>query len=115
MRSSTEPPSLIIRPRLTIPNEAQREKAIAGLSSELASAINEVAGEEIALAHHGSVAREKRAAIEERLKQPDAAAGFILDAMREPEPDPAAETLFPAIYADLRTNPRFLFFRLIAP
>ena len=43
------------------------------------------------------------------------AAGFILDAMREPEPDPAAETLFPAIYADLRTNPRFLFFRLIAP
>ncbi|HXL89016.1 MAG TPA: methyltransferase domain-containing protein [Streptosporangiaceae bacterium] len=43
------------------------------------------------------------------------AAGFILDVMREPEPDPAAEALFPAVYADLRTNPRFLFFRLIAP
>ncbi len=38
------------------------------LAERLASAINEVAGEEIALAHHGSVAREKRAQIEERLK-----------------------------------------------
>jgi ATP-dependent Lhr-like helicase len=39
------------------------------LAERLASAINDLAGEEIALAHHGSVAREKRAQIEERLKQ----------------------------------------------
>ena len=38
------------------------------LAERLASAINEVAGEELALAHHGSVAREKRQQIEERLK-----------------------------------------------
>ena len=38
------------------------------LSERLASALNEVAGEELALAHHGSVAREKRQVIEERLK-----------------------------------------------
>jgi ATP-dependent Lhr-like helicase len=39
------------------------------LAERLASAINELAGEEIALAHHGSVAREKRALIEDRLKR----------------------------------------------
>ncbi|MCC6553593.1 MAG: DEAD/DEAH box helicase, partial [Polyangiaceae bacterium] len=38
------------------------------LSERLAAAINEAAGEEIALAHHGSVSREARQAIEERLK-----------------------------------------------
>ena len=38
------------------------------LAERLASALNEVAGEELALAHHGSVAREKRQVIEERLK-----------------------------------------------
>ena len=38
------------------------------LAERLASALNEVAGDEIALAHHGSVAREKRQVIEERLK-----------------------------------------------
>ena len=38
-------------------------------AARLATAINEVAGEEIAPAHHGSVAREKRAQIEERLKE----------------------------------------------
>ncbi|HTR04542.1 MAG TPA: DEAD/DEAH box helicase [Thermoanaerobaculia bacterium] len=38
------------------------------LAERLAAAINETAGEEIALAHHGSVAREKRREIEERLK-----------------------------------------------
>jgi ubiquinone/menaquinone biosynthesis C-methylase UbiE len=43
------------------------------------------------------------------------AARFTMDIMSEPEPDPAAEKLFPAVYADLCTNPRFLFFRLIAP
>jgi ATP-dependent Lhr-like helicase len=39
------------------------------LAERLAGAINEAAGEEIALAHHGSVAREQRAAIEDRLKR----------------------------------------------
>jgi SAM-dependent methyltransferase len=43
------------------------------------------------------------------------AAGFALDVIAEPQPDPAAESLFPSAYADLRTNPRFLFFRLTAP
>ena len=39
------------------------------LAERLAGAINEIAGEEIALAHHGSVAREQRAGIEDRLKR----------------------------------------------
>src|SRR3989441_6081011 len=39
------------------------------LAERLASALNETAGEEIALAHHGSVAREKRLEIEDRLKR----------------------------------------------
>jgi SAM-dependent methyltransferase len=43
------------------------------------------------------------------------AAGFALDVVDEPQPDPDAQRLFPAAYADLCTNPRFLFFRLIAP
>jgi len=38
------------------------------LAERLASALNELAGEELALSHHGSVAREKRQLIEERLK-----------------------------------------------
>ena len=38
------------------------------LAERLASALNDLAGEELALAHHGSVAREKRQVIEERLK-----------------------------------------------
>ncbi|MEO8904715.1 MAG: DEAD/DEAH box helicase [Polyangiaceae bacterium] len=42
------------------------------LAERLASALNDLAGEELALAHHGSVAREKRQVIEERLK-----AGFL--------------------------------------
>ena len=41
------------------------------LAERLATALNDLAGEEIALAHHGSVAREKRAMIEERLKRGD--------------------------------------------
>ncbi|MEP6993640.1 MAG: DEAD/DEAH box helicase, partial [Acidobacteriota bacterium] len=41
------------------------------LAERLAAAINESAGEEIALAHHGSVAREKRQEIEDRLKRGD--------------------------------------------
>ncbi|HWZ91244.1 MAG TPA: DEAD/DEAH box helicase [Polyangiaceae bacterium] len=38
------------------------------LAERLASALNDEAGQELALAHHGSVAREKREVIEERLK-----------------------------------------------
>ncbi|AKF07382.1 DEAD/DEAH box helicase [Sandaracinus amylolyticus] len=38
------------------------------LAERLATALNDVAGDEIALAHHGSVAREQRQQIEERLK-----------------------------------------------
>ena len=38
------------------------------LAERLASALNELAGDELALAHHGSIAREKRQLIEERLK-----------------------------------------------
>ncbi len=38
------------------------------LSERLATALNEAAGEELALSHHGSVAKEARSAIEERLK-----------------------------------------------
>ncbi len=41
------------------------------LAERLAGALNELAGEEIALAHHGSVARETRAMIEDRLKRGD--------------------------------------------
>jgi ATP-dependent Lhr-like helicase len=39
------------------------------LAERLASAVNDKAGEEIALAHHGSLAREKRSAIEDLLKR----------------------------------------------
>ena len=41
------------------------------LAERLAGSLNETAGEEIALAHHGSVAREKRLEIEDRLKRGD--------------------------------------------
>ena len=41
------------------------------LAERLAAAVNESAGEELALAHHGSVAREKRQDIEDRLKRGD--------------------------------------------
>ncbi len=41
------------------------------LAERLATALNDLAGKEIALAHHGSVAREKRAIIEDRLKRGD--------------------------------------------
>ncbi|HET7453000.1 MAG TPA: helicase-related protein, partial [Thermoanaerobaculia bacterium] len=39
------------------------------LAERLAGALNELAGEEIALAHHGSVSRERRLLIEDRLKR----------------------------------------------
>ncbi|MBX3200237.1 MAG: DEAD/DEAH box helicase [Labilithrix sp.] len=41
------------------------------LAERLATALNETAGEEIALAHHGSVAKDTRRATEERLKAGD--------------------------------------------
>ena len=39
------------------------------LSERLSAALNEEAGEELALAHHGSIAKDRRLEIEERLKQ----------------------------------------------
>ena len=39
------------------------------LAERLAAAINELAETEVALAHHGSIAKERRAVIEDRLKQ----------------------------------------------
>jgi ATP-dependent Lhr-like helicase len=39
------------------------------LAERLASALNELAGEELALAHHGAVAKDQRALIEDRLKR----------------------------------------------
>jgi ATP-dependent Lhr-like helicase len=44
------------------------------LAERLAAAINELAGEELALAHHGSIAKETRLSIEERLKSGNLAA-----------------------------------------
>ena len=41
------------------------------LAERMATALNEVAGEEVARAHHGSVARETRQHLEERLKSGD--------------------------------------------
>src|SRR5450755_1275066 len=41
------------------------------LAERLAASLNEVANEELALAHHGSIAREKRVEIEDRLKRGD--------------------------------------------
>jgi ATP-dependent Lhr-like helicase len=62
-----------IHPRLVELVRAHRSTMIfvnsRRLAERLASALNETAGEEIALAHHGSIAREKRLEIEERLKR----------------------------------------------
>lgn len=41
------------------------------LAERLADAVNELAGEELALAHHGSVSKERRRDIEDRLKRGD--------------------------------------------
>ncbi len=64
-----------IHPRLVELVRAHRSTMIfvnsRRLAERLAAAMNEVAGEEIALAHHGSVARERRVDIEERLKRGD--------------------------------------------
>jgi ATP-dependent Lhr-like helicase len=62
-----------IHPRLVELIRAHRSTMIFAnsrrLAERLAAALNEVAGEEIALAHHGSVARDRRQDIEERLKR----------------------------------------------
>jgi SAM-dependent methyltransferase len=42
------------------------------------------------------------------------AAGFRIDRISEPQPESAAAELFPDSYADLSSNPRFLFFSLTA-
>src|SRR5690606_19392279 len=39
------------------------------LAERLASAMNQLAGEELALAHHGSIAKDQRAEMEDRLKR----------------------------------------------
>ena len=41
------------------------------LAERLSGALNELAGEEVALAHHGSVSRERRLMIEDKLKRGD--------------------------------------------
>src|SRR5204862_4825513 len=62
-----------IHPRLVELIRAHRSTMIfvnsRRLAERLAAALNETAEEEIALAHHGSVAREKRTEIEDRLKR----------------------------------------------
>jgi ATP-dependent helicase Lhr and Lhr-like helicase len=64
-----------IHPRLVELVRAHRSTMIfvnsRRLAERLASALNDTAGEEIALAHHGSIAREKRLEIEDRLKRGD--------------------------------------------
>jgi ATP-dependent Lhr-like helicase len=64
-------PSIV--PRLVEHIKAHRSTMIfcnsRRLAERLAGAINEAAGAELALAHHGSVARESRREIEERLKR----------------------------------------------
>jgi ATP-dependent Lhr-like helicase len=62
-----------IHPRLVELVRAHRSTLIfvnsRRLAERLAAALNETSGEEIALAHHGSIAKETRAAIEERWKR----------------------------------------------
>ncbi|QPF90823.1 class I SAM-dependent methyltransferase [Bradyrhizobium commune] len=40
-------------------------------------------------------------------------AGFHIDILREPQPDPRARTRFPEAYQSLTTKPRFLFFSAV--
>jgi ATP-dependent helicase Lhr and Lhr-like helicase len=62
-----------IHPRLVELIRAHRSTMIfvnsRRLAERLAAAINELAGEEIALAHHGSIAKDTRLQIEDRLKR----------------------------------------------
>ena len=73
--SEVEPPRSIwtsIHPRLVELVRAHRSTMVfvnnRRLAERLAAAINETAGEPLARAHHGSVAREQRAEIEDALK-----------------------------------------------
>ncbi len=40
-------------------------------------------------------------------------AGFTIDIVSEPQPDPRARMLFPQAYRSLTTTPRFLFFSAV--
>ncbi len=40
-------------------------------------------------------------------------AGFHIEVLSEPQPDPKVDTLFPAAYRSLTTKPRFLFFSAV--
>ncbi|MCA9234738.1 MAG: DEAD/DEAH box helicase, partial [Planctomycetales bacterium] len=70
-----QPPSIwpAIHPRLVALIRAHRSTMIfvnsRRLAERLSAAINELADEEIAMAHHGSIARPQRVAIEDRLKR----------------------------------------------
>lgn len=70
-----QPPSIwpAIHPRLVELIRAHRSTMIfvnsRRLAERLSAAINELADEEIAMAHHGSIARPQRVAIEDRLKR----------------------------------------------
>jgi ATP-dependent Lhr-like helicase len=62
-----------IHPRLVELIEAHRSTMIfvnnRGLAERLSQAINALAGKELALAHHGSISKEVRAVVEDRLKR----------------------------------------------
>lgn len=74
-----------IHPRLVELIRAHRSTMIfvnsRRLAERLAAAINEVAEEEIAQAHHGSIARDTRAIIEDRLKRGDLPAMIATSSM----------------------------------
>lgn len=62
-----------IQPRLVELISAHRSTLVfvnnRGLTERLASALNEIAGQELCLAHHGSISKERRVAIEDSLKR----------------------------------------------
>jgi ATP-dependent Lhr-like helicase len=64
-----------IHPRLVELIRAHRSTMLfvnnRALAERLSQAINELAGEEIALAHHGSISKDVRAVVEDRLKRGD--------------------------------------------
>src|SRR5690606_19076139 len=64
-----------IHPRLVELIQAHRSTMIfvnnRALAERLSQAINALAGKELALAHHGSVSKEVRAVVEDRLKRGD--------------------------------------------
>ena len=86
------------------------------LAERLVAAVNEEAGEEIALAHHGSVARESRQVIEDRLKRGDIPA-IVATSSLELGIDMGAVDLVVQVTAELRENrtSRCLTNRVIRP